>query len=362
MFVPTERRYTFDNLKSSLVAEQISGRSDDPLFAFRVRATLILLPLVSVAAMSTWWLLRSSSVVNIAVSDLYLLPLIAVIALGATLWLALDSKRINTVLLIALGMLALYELVDLATTFVAEMHRSGALGHGAVWFAVVTVMAFIVLPDRSAVRFGIVYNAFGLTINLISFFNRTRPDQLNGLLQFHAANVSVLIILWVLSQLQTQYVRVERLARTDSLTGLLNRRSLQTKLARGGALCSVVMFDVDFFKRVNDLHGHSFGDEVLREIAFTLSNHAPSSSSLARWGGEEFMLLLPDADAQQARACAVRLCDAVKKARPGGIDVTLSAGVAQCKAGESKERLIERADEALYRVKESGRNRATVMD
>ena len=312
--------------------------------------------------MGTWLLLRSSSVVKISVSDLYLLPLIAVIALCATLWLALNSRRVNTVLMIALGMLALYELVDLATTFVFEMHRSGALGHGAVWFVVVTVMAFIVLPDRTAVRFGIVYNAVGLAINLVAFFNRARPDQLNGLLQFHAANVSVLIILWVLSKLQTQYARVERLARTDPLTGLLNRRSLETKLARTGAVCSVVMFDVDFFKHVNDLHGHGFGDEVLREIAFTLSNHAPTASSLARWGGEEFILLLPSTDAQEARACAVRLCEAVRKARPGGIDVTLSAGVAQCKDAESTERMLERADEALYRVKESGRNRATVMD
>jgi diguanylate cyclase (GGDEF)-like protein len=344
------------------VPQQISSRPDDPLFAFRVSATLALLPLVAVAAMGTWLLLRSSSVVKISVSDLYLLPLIAVIALGATLWLALDSRRVHTVLLIALGTLASYELVDLATTFVIEMRRSGALGHGAVWFVVVTVIAFIVLPNRSAVRFGIVYNVVGLGINLISFFNRARPDQLNGLLQFHAANISVLIILWVLSQLQTQYARVERLALTDPLTGLLNRRSLEAKLARGAPLCSVVMFDVDFFKRVNDMHGHGFGDEVLREIAFTLSNHAPTNASLARWGGEEFMLLLPSTDAQEARTCAVRLCEAVRKARPGGIDVTLSAGVAQCKDAESMERMLERADEALYRVKESGRNRATVMD
>ena len=122
------------------------------------------------------------------------------------------------------------------------------------------------------------------------------------------------------------------------------------------------MFDIDFFKRVNDTHGHAFGDVVLREVAATLTNHAPSDSSLARWGGEEFMLLLPGTSATDARDVAKRLCATVLNACPGGVEITLSAGVAQYKSGETSTATLERADEALYRVKNTGRNRATVIE
>jgi diguanylate cyclase (GGDEF)-like protein len=339
-----------------------TSRLDDPLFQFRVRAMTIVLPLTAAAALGTWGLLLNH---EISVTDLYLLPLIAFVSLLGSLVLALDVRRVTIIMPIALGMLALYELVDLYTTFTFELQRSSAFGQGVVWYAVVIVMAFIVLSARNAVRFGIVYLSAGLVLNLISFRGGVNSLQLNGLLQFHAANVTTLVLVWVLAQLQSRYADMEYQARTDVLTGLFNRRFLQVRLE--GALkdtkpLSVVMLDVDFFKRVNDSRGHAFGDEVLREIAFTLSNHIPKGSSLARWGGEEFLVILSGFNAAEARDQATQLCAAVGRAHPGGMDITLSAGVAQRKSGDTVARLLERADEALYRVKESGRNRATLME
>jgi diguanylate cyclase (GGDEF)-like protein len=322
----------------------------------------MLLPLVSLTAIGTWFQLGRT---EIAVTDFYLLPIIAALFAAGTIWLALDSRRVTVVQVATLILAALYELVDLSTTFALELNRSGALGQGSVWFAVVTVAAFVVLPERSALRFGIVYNALGFAINLVSLRGGATTIQLNGLLQFHAANTAVLVLMLFLAQLQARYHEANRLAQIDTLTGLLNRRSLQAALetaARAGTVFSVAMLDVDFFKRINDSRGHAFGDEVLREIAFTLSNHVPEDSSVARWGGEEFLVLLPGMNADQARACVTQLCEAVMRAHPGGIEITLSAGVAQSKPNEPVKRLLERADEALYRVKATGRNRATLME
>ena len=336
------------------------NHADDPLFPFRVKAAFILLSLAIIASMVSWLILLRDSKIN--ATDLYLLPVVAVIGLTGMVWLALDSRRVGAVLAVWLCAVATYELLDLQSSFVVVMKTTNLLGYGTVWFMVVTIAAFIALTPRRALLFSLLYNTIAVLINLVAFSNGIRGDQLNGVLQFHAANLSALVVLWALSQLQTRYGQVERLSSIDSLTGLLNRRAFEVRMAKANGACSLVMFDIDFFKRVNDTHGHAFGDVVLREVAAVLTNHAPSDASLARWGGEEFMLLLPNVTAIDARVVAGQLCDVVRESHPGGIEVTLSAGVAQCKSGETSTATLERADEALYRVKNTGRNRATVIE
>ena len=340
--------------------DRVAHQPDDPLFPFRVKAAFILLSLAVAAAIVSWLILLRSGIIN--TTDLYVLPMVAVIGIAGMVWLALDSRRVGTVLAVWLCAVATYELLDLQSSFVVVMKTTNLLGYGTVWFMVVTIAAFIALAPRRALLFSIFYNVIAVLMNVIAFWEGIRSDQLNGVLQFHAANFAALAVLWALSQLQTQYSQVERLSSTDPLTGLLNRRSFQTRLTRLEGVCSVVMFDIDFFKRVNDTHGHAFGDLVLREVAAALTNHAPPNASLARWGGEEFMLLLPGLSALDARAIAEQLCVVVLKNRPGGVEITLSAGVAQCKSGEASAVTLERADEALYRVKNTGRNRATVIE
>jgi diguanylate cyclase (GGDEF)-like protein len=332
----------------------------DPLYPFRVRAAYVLLNLVMLAAIASWGLLLQSG--TISEVDLYLLPAVAVIALAGQVWLMLDVRQVNLVLTLWLFSVAAFELVDLATSFVPVMRKSELLGHGTLWFMAVTIAAFIALPPRGALWFSAGYNAVALLINAVAFWGNVTAQQFNGLVQFHIANVAALIVLWALSQLQTQYGQMEHLSRTDALTGLPNRRALEARLSRSTPPYCLVMFDVDHFKRVNDTHGHAFGDEVLREIAFTLQNHVPDGSSLARWGGEEFLLLLPGCAGTQAHETATALCAAVMRSRPGGLDVTLSAGVGAWRAGDAVGAVLERADQALYRVKESGRNRASLLE
>ena len=160
---------------------------------------------------------------------------------------------------------------------------------------------------------------------------------------------------------------VERQALVDGLTGLANRRAageaLQAEAARAARLetpLSVVLSDLDGFKDVNDVHGHAVGDEVLKAFAAVLRETLRESDVAGRWGGEEFLLLLPGADEEGAARLAERVRAALAaRSIPGapGLRVTASFGVAEYTRGSDTEQLVAAADQALYRAKRSGKNR-----
>jgi diguanylate cyclase len=162
-------------------------------------------------------------------------------------------------------------------------------------------------------------------------------------------------------------------ALTDPLTGLANRRSFDLKLetvgarARRSSPAQLVMADVDHFKRVNDAHGHDIGDEVLRIIGGILRANVRRGGLVARVGGDEFGLLLPEASPRYAAGIATRLCELLASRRlvvrghPEVIErITLSIGVAACHASESSAEWYARADAALYEAKRRGRNRVSI--
>jgi two-component system, cell cycle response regulator len=164
--------------------------------------------------------------------------------------------------------------------------------------------------------------------------------------------------------------QTRQLAQVDALTGLANRRTtaerLQQELLRAertsGAV-SVALCDVDHFKGVNDVYGHNVGDEVLRRVADTLGGYVRQVDVAGRWGGEEFLVVLPDASEAGGRVVAERLRAAIASmdsCPEGPPEVTMSIGVATYRAGDSPDALVDRADTALYRAKERGRNRVEV--
>jgi diguanylate cyclase (GGDEF)-like protein len=154
----------------------------------------------------------------------------------------------------------------------------------------------------------------------------------------------------------------------DSLTGLLNRSSLASRVVEieeqahlSGGPVSLVLLDLDRFKRVNDTHGHERGDAVLRDVAYEIRKSLRSFELVYRIGGEEFLVLLPGVALHQAVDVAERVRLAVTAARPGDLEVTVSAGVAAAAGEEIRyERLFRAADHALLEAKRAGRDRVEV--
>jgi diguanylate cyclase (GGDEF)-like protein len=161
---------------------------------------------------------------------------------------------------------------------------------------------------------------------------------------------------------------VLELAMTDSLTGIPNRRALmelaEHALARRGAVpMTLMMIDVDHFKRINDTYGHPVGDVVLRQVARLLSGRLRGGDVLGRYGGEEFCVLAPDTDAEGALTLAESLRDIIAfrplHTEQGELQITVSIGIACCpdESARSLKDLLAEADAALYAAKEAGRNR-----
>ena len=179
------------------------------------------------------------------------------------------------------------------------------------------------------------------------------------------ATLMALVVARLIQQLQWR-------ARHDGLTGLLNRRAMQetieqqlTRSRRAGDTFAVVMLDIDHFKAINDHHGHAAGDEALKHIAALLQTGVRAVDRVGRFGGEEFVVLLPGFDLAQAAETAevlrARLVAQRIQREGGALSMSASFGVAEWFGpGEEPSRLLMRADQALYRAKRSGRNRVQV--
>ena len=165
--------------------------------------------------------------------------------------------------------------------------------------------------------------------------------------------------------------QLKRMATTDELTGLLNRREAMSKLDELGAMqerygnqLSCVMLDIDHFKKINDVHGHACGDAVLKEIGAVLQSNVRSTDIVCRIGGEEFLVLCPNVGADGAVVCAEHIRMAVEQHDFAygtiHLKVTVSLGVAEQESGAGQtDTFVKRADQALYESKHDGRNRVT---
>lgn len=168
--------------------------------------------------------------------------------------------------------------------------------------------------------------------------------------------------------------QLERMANIDSLTGLLNRRAILNKLEEAMAyarryeedLC-ILMLDIDHFKKVNDRYGHITGDDVLEKVGAILRRRIRDTDIAGRYGGEEFIVVLPKADLSSALSVAVRIKKALaatKMKDPLGnsFSITISQGLTSYQPGDSRDYFISRADYALYKAKQNGRDRIEISE
>jgi diguanylate cyclase (GGDEF)-like protein len=210
---------------------------------------------------------------------------------------------------------------------------------------------------------------------LMWFIEPLQPIPQAALHIVHLFNLSVVFAMF--SYLSSYYLRMvvsaqrklREMATTDSLTGLSNRRHMTylaekelARFQRSGHPVAFLLLDVDHFKSINDAFGHEAGDRVLSCVADVIREELRAQDLVGRWGGEEFLAILPDTDSTKAQASAERVRNAFSakdwKAITGGdVEVTISIGVSELRAGEDLSAAVSRADMALYRSKTSGRNR-----
>lgn len=191
----------------------------------------------------------------------------------------------------------------------------------------------------------------------------------------HAKNILLdnqnlfLIILSEITKDFNEQCALKNIASTDALTGLANRSKFnqvieqQIELAQSTANpLSLLFVDIDFFKEVNDTYGHNVGDEVLKALAKILKNSVRTNDFVVRWGGEEFVIILPSTTAQNAIKVANKIRNEVKTYTfDHGQSLTISCGVTQYQERETVGNFIQRADQALYKAKENGRNRVEAL-
>ncbi|QMV16400.1 sensor domain-containing diguanylate cyclase [Vibrio spartinae] len=278
-------------------------------------------------------------------SGLGILTMVTLISLNMHLWatkFAFKFLSLTTMLMILLGVLNLNKTKDTLYFLIAVM--CSMLGLLITTFSVWGVIPYNYYSYNGAV-FGVVFEATILAV----------------------------IVAYRLKDFEQQRITAEYLSSYDPLMNLFNRRSFMAaghqciqQSNRTKKILSFVMMDIDHFKQINDTYGHHIGDLTLSHIAKLLKRHTRENDIIARWGGEEMVILLPDTNAEQALAYTEHLRATIAatpfRDEAQDIQITASFGIATRMNGESLETLYQLADKRLYQAKQQGRNRVEPQD
>ena len=231
--------------------------------------------------------------------------------------------------------------------------------YGAFWSYPASLFFYFVHSRRTANLYNLLL-ASSVTVLVYSFtgIDATIRFVLTMMLTILSSNIFLIIIDTLQNKLLEQSI-------VDPLTGAMNRRHMDACLEearerkrRSGRLASLLLFDIDQFKKVNDQFGHTAGDDVLKDVVHVIKDRSRKIDQFFRVGGDEFILLLPDTNEDQAAIAGEHLRESIAEADTlKRRNVSVSVGVSELHADESAESWIHHADEALYRAKQAGRNK-----
>jgi diguanylate cyclase (GGDEF)-like protein len=273
-----------------------------------------------------------------------------------------------------------------ATAFLAWGYLLGGPGRPVALMLLFVVLLFCLfkITSRQLVRCCVLAAVmFGAAFARIATSAASEPFLVEIQAVFFAVLIVVLMSMCLLSahissirqrslkrkrELAQAMIKIRELAIRDELTGLFNRRHMQDLLGNERSRAErlnypwcIALLDLDHFKQVNDRHGHAVGDEVLRSAALLIKDGLRESDQVARWGGEEFLIMFPDTSCEEAEQVLMRIRRAMAQAMVSctvpDLTSTFSAGVTAVEGDEALPRMIDRADQALYRAKAAGRNR-----
>ncbi|MDB5044778.1 MAG: hypothetical protein JWQ08_828 [Deinococcus sp.] len=311
--------------------------------------------------------------------DLYILyayPLLLLMCIWSTGWLMRGrSLRVAEQVVFTCNVTAV-----LAQSLFTALKPDAAildLSSSTYWMLVaLSILAFLMFSTRRAGVLTAITYLLCVALPWAALLDRGEGSLAanSSLLRVQLTCGAILVLLFGLAWYRARFLqeRHERLtlfhlAHTDPLTGLPNRRALypavEALLAAmaQGTSGSVILLDLDHFKRINDTYGHNIGDDVLMDTALLLRSALRDGDTVGRWGGEEFLITLPETDALGATIVAERLRRLMSSTpQPLAGQVTASLGVATCESGDDLRVLTARADAAMYEAKQLGRNRVVV--
>jgi diguanylate cyclase (GGDEF)-like protein len=297
-------------------------------------------------------------------TTLHVLMMLFLVAMAWLLWRKRDWQELEIFLtLIGVCLFAIAMMISNTPRVPAALVQTSLLYVIApwfVWFIVLDIVSFFTFRAEPALRTTLLISCLmivGTAIVLI----QTSPASLLALRDVTVLWLAHILTIGLAYQMASTH---ERSSQTDFLTGLPNRMRGYSMLLyeiqradRYKTTFSIILFDIDYFKKINDMYGHPVGDAVLREFASFIQERIRRTDLLCRWGGEEFMILLPESDLTSGRLKADHLRMQIKnRAFHKNIRITSSFGVTAFYPNDSPKTILERVDAALYRAKANGRN------
>jgi diguanylate cyclase (GGDEF)-like protein len=286
--------------------------------------------------------------------------------------IAYTNRGIRIAEYVTLFLVSVYHITtmfDVVSNDLAE--RGGSLGDFIVWMPLIIMFFFLALGIKRGLYYSIFIFMVTLAIGVIHSGQLT-SESIDSLTQFHAANIVYILVLYYAQNMFRAFTErdlLKKYAYLDSLTRVANRHQIDVWLEerlesaeREGKPFSIIFFDIDHFKKVNDVFGHKIGDCVLKELSAIVSGNLGDGDLFGRWGGEEFILII-DSTGGQAYEKAEHFRKMVENhCFKGAGSLTASFGVTEYRQNDNIDSLLNRADEALYRSKNSGRNRVSVNE
>lgn len=302
--------------------------------------------------------------------DRVMLPALAVIWLFLGLGLQLRKVRLRQAQVIVFVAYAAYFLLALNHQFRVFAPHYHMLSESTYWFTPLYAAAFMYFLPRTALRFSFSLFLLSVGIVLLNFILNpallTDGQLVASCVQFLLVGAGMTALQFVMGQRHASMLATQVAAYRDALTGAANRRAAEEQLLsleNSGQLFTLALLDLDYFKRINDQYGHAVGDQTLKAVVGTLQSGVPAETLVARWGGEEFLLILSDLPQADLQVLFSALRERLAAQQVGPVlGLTASFGVAKRRPAEAVTSLLERADRALYAAKAAGRDTVRFAD
>jgi diguanylate cyclase (GGDEF)-like protein len=347
-----------------------------PMSSLKRQLLQIILPL-AILALAINWLIDVTRG-GMLPFDTVAYPALITLYMGCAIVLFLRPRYVPVLEVCSFGAFMVYMAAYVTLVWYSwrpsdDLYRFATLPQ---WIPLIYVAAFLLFEPRQALRLALAFFAMLLVPGGLCLLGRgatsIQSDDMHVLLDTYFSNAIYIALLAGGALLKDRYIKAAALAEVlasvahiDDLTGAFNRRHLDQALRqaieqaqRYERSIAVILLDVDSFKRINDTFGHAAGDQVLAGTASAIQQQLRTTDTFGRWGGEEFLVVAPETDREQAALLAERLRAVVaQQIYPQVGNVTASFGVATCRWEDTAESLVGRADAALYRAKLNGRNR-----